>query len=96
MRWSGNTYGGGSGARSSAHGASVERGPGDDVGRLGLSSVGVDVECDTGVTVAVSTRERDELGCGGRKVSATGDLDLSTLGVELLLGFRSETFSPSV
>ena len=36
------------------------------------------------VVVAVGTRERDKLSCSWRQSSATSNLDLSALGVELL------------
>ena len=57
---------------------------GNDVGSLSLSSVGVDINVDAGVAVAVCTGERNEL-CSGRcEVASAGDLDLSALRVELL------------
>ena len=43
------------------------------------------------VVVAVGTRERDKLSCSWRQGSATSNLDLSALGVELLNELISAT-----
>jgi hypothetical protein len=51
---------------------------------LSLGSVGVDVNCQARVAVAVCTGERDELSIGRGEASSARDLDLSTFRVDLL------------
>jgi len=51
---------------------------------LGPGSVGVEVDVDTRVVAAVGAGEGDKLVARGLDVSAVDDLNLSTLGVELL------------
>lgn len=44
-------------SRAAASGGTVQGRSGNDIGSLGLSGVGVDVEVNAGVAVAVGTRE---------------------------------------
>lgn len=62
----------------------VEAGARDDVGRLSLGCLAVDVDGNAGVGGLVPAREGDELISGGSEASATGNLDLCAFRVELL------------
>lgn len=79
----GRSRGAAAAAAAGAGAASVQGRARNHVGRLSLSRVAVDVNVDTGVAVAVCTREFDELGRSGSETPATGDRDLRAFGIEL-------------
>jgi hypothetical protein len=51
---------------------------------LSLSSLAVQIDVNTGVGLAVSTGEGNELICAWCNIPTVGNLDLSTFRVELL------------